>query len=35
EGQVSESEAQSAGHRLAIIEQRWLRMKAQQENISG
>lgn len=30
EGQVSESEAQSAGHRLAIIEQRWLRMKERQ-----
>ncbi len=35
EGQVSQSEAQSAGRRLAISEQRWLRMKAQQENISG
>ena len=34
EGQVSESEAQSAGRRLAILEQKWLRMKAQQENIS-
>ncbi|MCX0693662.1 proQ/FINO family protein [Escherichia coli] len=34
EGQVSQSEAQSAGRRLAILEQRWLRMKAQQENIS-
>lgn len=33
-GQVSESEAQSAGHRLAISEQRSLRMKAQQESIS-
>ncbi len=33
-GQVSESEAQSAGRRLAILEQKWLRMKAQQENIS-
>lgn len=34
-GQVSDSEAQSAGRRLAILEQRWLRMKAQQENISA
>ncbi len=35
-GQVSESEAQSAGRRLATLEQKWLRMrKAQQENISG
>ncbi|EFB9348991.1 proQ/FINO family protein [Escherichia coli] len=34
EGQVSESEAQSAGRRLAILEQKWLRMKAQQESIS-
>ena len=34
-GQVSESEAQSAGRRLATLEQRWLRMKkAQQENLS-
>ncbi len=34
-GQVSESEAQSAGRRLATLEQRWLRMKkAQQENFS-
>ncbi len=34
-GQVSESEAQSAGRRLATLEQKWLRMrKAQQENIS-
>lgn len=30
EGQVSETEAQSAGQRLAIIEQRWLRMKERQ-----
>ena len=34
-GQVSESEAQSAGRRLATLEQKWLRMQAQQENISG
>lgn len=33
-GQVSESEAQSADRRLTISEQRWLRMKAQPENIS-
>ncbi len=33
-GQVSESEAQSAGRRLVILEQKWLRMQAQQENIS-
>ncbi|WP_407905619.1 ProQ/FINO family protein [Escherichia coli] len=31
-GQVSESEAQSAGRRLATLEQKWLRMQAQQEN---
>ena len=30
DGQVSETEAQSAGQRLAIIEQRWLRMKERQ-----
>ncbi|EAW8382016.1 proQ/FINO family protein [Salmonella enterica] len=30
-GLVSESEAQSAGRRLAILEQKWLRMKAQQD----
>ncbi|CSH80125.1 ProQ/FINO family [Shigella sonnei] len=34
-GQVSDSEAQSAGRRLATLEQKWLRMQAQQENISG
>ena len=33
-GQVSESEAQSAGRRLATLEQKWLRMQTQQENIS-
>ncbi|EFW2977663.1 proQ/FINO family protein, partial [Escherichia coli] len=31
----SDSEAQSAGRRLATLEQKWLRMQAQQENISG
>lgn len=30
DGQVSETEAQSAGQRLAIIEQRWLRMRERQ-----
>lgn len=30
DGQVSETEAQSAGQRLTIIEQRWLRMKERQ-----
>ncbi|WP_175282673.1 ProQ/FINO family protein [Escherichia coli] len=34
-GQVSDSEAQSAGRRLATLEQKLLRMQAQQENISG
>ncbi|EHW7822851.1 proQ/FINO family protein [Salmonella enterica] len=34
-GQVSASEAQSAGRRLVTLEQKWLRMQAQQENISG
>ncbi|EEA7419042.1 proQ/FINO family protein [Escherichia coli] len=34
-GQVSESEAQSAGRRLVTLEQKLLRMQAQQENISG
>lgn len=34
-GQVSDSEAQSAGRRLATLEQKWLRTQAQQENISG
>lgn len=34
-GLVSDSEAQSAGRRLATLEQKWLRMQAQQENISG
>ncbi|MGS6084819.1 ProQ/FINO family protein, partial [Escherichia coli] len=33
--QVSESEAQSAGRRLVTLEQKLLRMQAQQENISG
>ncbi|HHU2470186.1 proQ/FINO family protein, partial [Salmonella enterica subsp. enterica serovar Anatum] len=32
---VSDSEAQSAGRRLATLEQKWLRTQAQQENISG
>lgn len=32
-GQVSDSEAQSAGRRLATLEQKWLRTQAQQENI--
>ena len=34
EGVVSKSEVQCAGRRLAILEQRWLRVKAQHENIS-
>ncbi len=34
-GQVSDSEAQSAGRRLATLEQKLLRMQAQQENILG